>query len=243
VSYANGLGIRVVPEFDNPGHVRAVGFDPLFRNLTLCFMRDLPNNVPGAYKINGGPPTGVLDPSWNETYQLLEGIFTDFSTKFHDDMIHLGGDEVLQSCFNENPDLKAKFMKDLNLNTYNELVVYHMNKTRDLLTKVNKSKRALYWSNEDTFYQKYQEGDILVYWGVSASISQLKTIYPNNSYVMAPGDYYYMDCGFGNKYGENAWCDPFKSWWRIYSFEPSAYYNDTSILGSEIATWSELNGD
>ncbi len=59
---------------------------------------------------------------------------------------------------------------------------------------------------------------------------------------MAPGDYYYMDCGFGNKYGGNAWCDPFKTWWRIYSFEPSAYFNDTSILGSEIAVWSELNG-
>lgn len=82
-------------------------------------------------------------------------------------MIHLGGDEVMTSCFNENPDLKAKFMKDLNLTTYDELVVYHMNKTRELLTKVNKNKRALYWSNTDTFYQKYQEGDVLVYWGKS----------------------------------------------------------------------------
>lgn len=60
---------------------------------------------------------------------------------------------------------------------------------------------------------------------------------------MAPGDYYYMDCGFGNKYGGNAWCDPFKTWWKIYSFEPSDYINDSSVLGSEIAVWSELNGD
>jgi hexosaminidase len=60
---------------------------------------------------------------------------------------------------------------------------------------------------------------------------------------MAPGDYYYMDCGFGNKYGNKAWCDPFKTWWRIYSFEPTDHFNDTSCLGSEIAVWSELNGD
>lgn len=60
---------------------------------------------------------------------------------------------------------------------------------------------------------------------------------------MAPGDYYYMDCGFGNKYGGKAWCDPFKTWWQIYSFEPSDYLNDGSILGSEIAIWSELNTD
>jgi|LauGreDrversion4_2_1035121.scaffolds.fasta_scaffold324869_4 hexosaminidase len=105
VDYATSLGIRVVPEFDNPGHVRAVGFDPHFKEAVRCFNRDLPNNVPNAYKINGGPPTGVLDPSYNITYDLLQGIFNDFKTYFPDDMIHLGGDEVMQSCFNENPNL------------------------------------------------------------------------------------------------------------------------------------------
>jgi Glycosyl hydrolase family 20, catalytic domain len=52
-----------------------------------------------------------------------------------------------------------------------------------------------------------------------------------------------MDCGFGNKYGSKAWCDPFKTFWTIYQFEPTDHINGTQILGSEIATWSELNGD
>jgi hexosaminidase len=60
---------------------------------------------------------------------------------------------------------------------------------------------------------------------------------------MAPGDYFYMDCGFGNKYGGNSWCDPFKTWWHIYSFEPSNYTDSDLMLGSEIAAWSELNKD
>jgi hexosaminidase len=85
----------VVPEFDNPGHTRAVGFDEKFNKAIRCFMRDWSNNVPGAYRINGGPPTGVLDPSYNETYELLEGIFTDFNSSFPDNMVHLGGDEVM----------------------------------------------------------------------------------------------------------------------------------------------------
>ena len=130
-----------------------------------------------------------------------------------------------------------------NLTDYDDLIVYHMNKTRDLLRTVNKDKVALYWSNEDTFYQKYQPGDVLVYWGLAANASKLTEIYPDNKYVMAAGDYYYIDCGFGNKYGGNAWCDPFKSWWRIYSFEPTDHINGTSVLGAEIPVWSELNSD
>ncbi len=60
---------------------------------------------------------------------------------------------------------------------------------------------------------------------------------------MAPGDYYYMDCGFGNKYGSNSWCDPFKTWWNIYQFEPTDLYNSTNVIGASLASWSELNGD
>jgi hexosaminidase len=105
VSYAEKLGIRVIPEFDNPGHTRAIGFDPYFLDTIRCFNKDWAYSVPDGYRINGGPPTGVLDPSNNKTYELLAGIFKDFNTLFKDNMIHLGGDEVLQSCFNENPDL------------------------------------------------------------------------------------------------------------------------------------------
>jgi hexosaminidase len=134
-------------------------------------------------------------------------------------------------------------MKNHNLLTYDDLVVYHMARARYLLTNMNKTKRALYWSNPETFYQEYRDDDVLVYWGESKNITDLPTIYPKQKYVMAPGDYYYMDCGFGNKYGENAWCDPFKTFLTIYSFEPTDYINGTSVLGAEIATWSELNGD
>lgn len=106
----------------------------------------------------------------NQTYDLLQGIFTDFGNMFPDNMVHLGGDEVIQSCFNENQDIH-QFMIDKNLSNYDDLVVYHMNVTRQLLETVNNDKTALYWSNEDTFYQKYKDGDILVYWGNSENIN------------------------------------------------------------------------
>lgn len=60
---------------------------------------------------------------------------------------------------------------------------------------------------------------------------------------MAPVDYYYLDCSFGNEYGGESWCDPMKTWWRIYQFEPSDYLNDTAMLGSEVPVWSEIMSD
>lgn len=48
---------------------------------------------------------------------------------FPDSMIHLGGDEVIQSCFNENPALKV-FMTKYNISNYNELIIFHMTKAR-----------------------------------------------------------------------------------------------------------------
>jgi hexosaminidase len=87
--------------------VRAIGMDPAFNDIIRCFNKDWPNSVPNAYKINAGPPTGALDPSNDKTYDLLTGILTDLDTLFPDTMIHLGGDEIFTSCFDENPNIKT----------------------------------------------------------------------------------------------------------------------------------------
>lgn len=90
---------------------------------------------------------------------------------------------------------------------------------------------------------RYKDNDVLVYWGVSADIKTLKSTYPKQYYVLAPKDYDYLDCGMGNKYGEKTHCDPFKTWLRIYSFEPTDYVQGTQVLGGELAMWSEISGD
>ena len=40
-----------------------------------------------------------------------------------------------------------------------------MNETRTIIREINKDKIGVYWCNEDTLDQKYQDGDMLVYWG------------------------------------------------------------------------------
>lgn len=165
ITYAESLALRVVPEFDNPGHVRAVGLDSYFNEIIRCFNTDFGSTIrPDKIRIIGGPPGGVLDPSYNKTYELLNGLLKDMNDTFPDNLVHLGGDEVETSCFDENPNI-TQFMTQNNITDYHGLVNYHMNKTRHLLGSINPNKRGIYWCDKDTYYQKYRDYDIIIYWG------------------------------------------------------------------------------
>ncbi len=50
----------------------------------------------------------------------------------------------------------------------------------------------------------------------------------------------YLDCGTGSYLGTNSWCEPYKTWKRIYSLPLP---DDPRILGSVAAMWSELVTD
>lgn len=70
-------------------------------------------------------------------------------------------------------------MKHNKISDYNGLVLYHLSKTRDILSKINKNKKAMYWSNEDTFSYRYKDGDIIQYWGKITGIKEMAKLYTN----------------------------------------------------------------
>jgi len=64
--------------------------------------------------------------------------------------------------------------------------------------------------------------------------------------VHAAADYLYLDCGQGGwvtqEGGGNSWCDPFKSWARMYSFDPYRDVTDEQkrqVLGGQVSLWAE----
>jgi hexosaminidase len=84
VAYAAVRGIRVVPEFDMPGHVTSwlVGHPELA-------------TLPGPYRIEDtwGILDPALDPTKEEVYRFLDGFLGEMAAIFPDAYMHIGGDE------------------------------------------------------------------------------------------------------------------------------------------------------
>lgn len=78
-------GIRVVPELDVPGHAGAI----LWARPELA-AGEPPSALPRSF----GPSRHALDPTRDETWALLDAVVGDLAGHFHDDFLHIGGDEV-----------------------------------------------------------------------------------------------------------------------------------------------------
>jgi len=85
VSYARDRGIRVIPEFDIPGHTTSwfAGYPELA-------------SAPGPYTIERkwGIFKPTMDPSQEETYSFLDAFIGEMAALFPDPYFHIGGDEV-----------------------------------------------------------------------------------------------------------------------------------------------------
>eukprot|EP00347_Sterkiella_histriomuscorum_P002169 403369202 len=240
VEYALIVGLRVIPEFDNPGHSRSIGLDPSFRDMIRCFDQTNVYNtgVKGeAFQIEGDR-SGALDPLMNKTYDFLRGVFTDLNNWFPDNLLMMGGDEVKLSCYNENPNV-ADFMKEKNFTTLEQLFNYQLRQSREILREVNPDKVAMYWSNPNSLYFDQSENDVLLWWGDS-NMTAFKEAYPKNKYVFYTKTSYYLDCGRGNKFGGDSWCGSYRHWMTVYEQEPTEIIQDDLLMGGAVAAWSEL---
>lgn len=128
IEYAADRGIRVVPEFDLPGHSTAwfVGHPELA-------------SAPGPYVLDSlyGILDPVMDPTRDEVYNFLDEFFGEMAELFPDTYLHIGGDEVKPKHWEENPDIQ-KFMKENNIEDFHELQAYFNIRLQKILKKHGK---------------------------------------------------------------------------------------------------------
>ncbi|CAF0749245.1 unnamed protein product [Adineta ricciae] len=125
IEFARQRGIRVVVEFDSPGHTQSWGL--VIDVLTHCYSGGKPNNE-----------YGPMDPSRNSTFDFLKKMFSEVANVFPDHYVHLGGDEVDFDCWRSNPNVQA-FMRQMEFgNDYSLLEQYYMQNVVDIVGSTGK---------------------------------------------------------------------------------------------------------
>ncbi len=128
VAYARDRGIRVVPEFDIPGHTSAwfVGYPDLA-------------SAPGPFHIERefGVFDPVMAPTRESTYKFLDTFIGEMAAIFPDHFMHIGGDENNGVEWKANPRIQA-FMREHNLHDTAALQNYFNQRLLKILEKHGK---------------------------------------------------------------------------------------------------------
>ncbi len=150
IRYAADRGIRVMPEFDMPGHATA----------WLVSHPEIGSGAPGAtYKIERNPgifdPT--LDPTNEKTYKFLETFFAEMSQLFPDAYMHIGGDENEGKQWDANQKIQA-FKREKNIKDNHELQTYFNKRILKFLQKGGKTMMG--W---DEIFQPDLPKDVVIH--------------------------------------------------------------------------------
>jgi len=158
IAYARDRGIRVVPEFDIPGHSTSwlVGHPEL-------------GSAPGPYTIERRPGIfePALDPTREETYKFLETFLGEMAALFPDDYLHIGGDENEGKQWDRNPAIQA-FMQKKGIKNNHELQAYFNTRLLKILQK--HGKKMIGW---DEILQPGLPKDIVIHsWRGTAALAE-----------------------------------------------------------------------
>ena len=127
IAYAYERGIRVIPEFDIPGHSRSwfLGYPEL-------------SSGPGPYTLEGGGIDPIMDPTRESTYKFLEKFIAEMAKLFPDQYFHIGGDEVDGKQWDANPKIQ-EFIHAHGMKNNQDLQAYFNQRLQKILAKNHKT--------------------------------------------------------------------------------------------------------
>src|SRR5580700_4196679 len=129
IAYAHDRGVRVMPEFDIPGHSRSwfLGYPELSSGF-------------GPYTLEGGGPgyiDPIMDPTQESTYKFLEKFIAEMARLFPDAYFHIGGDEVDGKQWDANPKIQA-FIHAHGMKNNQDLQAYFNQRLQKIVAKNHK---------------------------------------------------------------------------------------------------------
>lgn len=214
VKYASDRGIRVIPEFDIPGHTTSwfVGYPELAA-------------APGPYEIakTFGVHDPVMDPTKESTYKFLEIFFTEMSGLFPDKYIHIGGDENNGKQWDSNKEI-GRYKEENYLDTNHELQAYFNLRIFRILDKLG--KRMVGW--DEIAHDDLPKSIVIQSWRGKQALADAA----ENGYDVLLSNGYYIDLVQPASYHYKN--DPIPAEIKL---SPKAKKH---VLGGEATMWSEL---
>jgi hexosaminidase len=214
IAYARDRGIRVVPEFDMPGHSTAwfVGHPELASG-------------PGPYEIERkwGVFDPAMDPTNEKTYKFLDELVGEMTKLFPDHYFHIGGDEVNGKQWDANPKIQ-EFKKSHNLATNEALQAYFSGRVQKIVTK--HSKAVVGW--DEVFIPGVPKDIVIQSWRGQESLAQAAA----QGYHGILSNGYYLDLGWST--ARHYAVDPASG--PAASLTPE---QQLLILGGESCMWTE----
>ncbi|EKM75154.1 hypothetical protein AGABI1DRAFT_132509 [Agaricus bisporus var. burnettii JB137-S8] len=236
VEYAAARGIDVMVEIDIPGHTAVISKSyPLH---VAC-----PEATPWSHFANE-PPAGQLRITSPSTVSFTTDLIRAVSSMFPSKLFSTGGDEVNMNCYKKDwltqRDLGAQGKNiEQALDSFTQV-------THSVLTKAGKT--PVVWEEMVLEHQPRLSNDTIVLVWISSSHAK-KVAKKGHRLIHAASDYFYLDCGgggwMGNHINGNSWCDPFKTWQKAYSFNPTEglqSYQRNLVLGGQQLLWAEQAG-
>ena len=158
VAYARERGIRVVPEFDMPGHTTSwfVGYPALAA-------------APGPYAVERrwGVFDPCMDPTREELYTFLDAFLAEMTPLFPDAFWHIGGDEVNGRQWNDSSRIAA-FKKRHGMKNNEDLQAYFNKRLIALLAR--HGKKAVGW--DEILHPDLPKSAVIQSWRGQAALAQ-----------------------------------------------------------------------
>jgi hexosaminidase len=213
IAYAAERGIRVVPEFDIPGHATSwlVAYPEL-------------GSAPGPYTIERkwGIFDPVLDPTNEDVYALLADFLGEMAALFPDPYLHIGGDENNGKHWNANARIQ-NFIRERNLHDNEGIHAYFNRRIRDILAP--HGKKIVGW--DEILHPDIPQDAVIHSWrGPAGLVDAAKRGY---SAILSNG--YYIDL-----------CYPAADHYRndpLPADTPLTPAEQARILGGEATMWAE----
>lgn len=219
VTYAHSKYIKVIPEFDIPGHtVSAIACYPYLS----CFDRRM------KVKTHWGVKHDIMCAGKETTYQFVYDILDELMELFPDGVIHIGGDEAFKSRWKICSHCQAE-MKKHHLADPEELQQYFMSKVNAYLEQHNFSSMMWNWDA----IEPTEQLNPAIAWNLCgvdehSARSIEEELQKGRKMVNTNSAAYYLDLPYG--------------WVNLKAtadYNPNAFLGHPNMIGVEAALWTE----